>query len=396
MAAPAEAPLFVSPPTSVSATPCKVLLWYWGRNGAGPLYTLELLRALRQQPGLTVSASLAAGNSLRDAFLAEAAKLDWVETYHDKVSFALAMLRLPALRQDFLRFLHAERFDVVLSTMGHLWTPLLADCVTASGAAYIPVLHDATPHPGEAQPLWQWRRRRELAQARHVITLSAAVAKGVTANTGYAAENISVIPYGVAPLPGLSPTARAYPQGRPFRFLFFGRIMAYKGLDLLLTAWREIQQQRPYAELVIAGAGDLAPYAPALAKLTGVTCVNRWIGDEEMPRFFAEADAVVLPYREASQSGVTCQAYAAGLPIAATPVGGLVEQVVDGQTGILAKACSAGALATALRQLMDTNIYPTLSAGAAQQGQALAFSAQAPLYAALCRRVVAQRDAGAA
>lgn len=201
MAAPAEAPPVPPAPVSAPAAPCKILLWYWGRNGAGPLYTLELLRALRQQPGITVSASLAAGNSLRHDFLALRQPLHWVESYQDKVSFALATLRLPALRRHFQDFLRTERFDVVLSTMGHLWTPLVVDGVTASGAAYIPVLHDATPHPGEAQPLWQWRRQRELRQARHVITLSAAVARDVAAGTGYPAGNISVIPYGVAPYP---------------------------------------------------------------------------------------------------------------------------------------------------------------------------------------------------
>lgn len=386
MAAPVDAlPVIESLPTSASPRPAKILLWYWGRTGAGPLYTLELLRALRVQPELTVTASLAAGNSLREDFLQLGAPLHWVETYHNMPSFALATLRLPRLRHAFQAFLRRERFDAVLSTMGHLWTPLLADCITASGAAYIPVLHDATPHPGEAQPLWQWRRQRELKQARQVITLSAAVAQGVNENTGFPARNISVIPYGVAPLPGLAPEPRVLPTNRPFRFLFFGRIMAYKGLDLLLEAWHELRQAQPQAELVIAGAGDMAPYAQQLASLSGITCVNRWIDDTEMPRFFAAADAVVLPYREASQSGITCQAYAAGLPIIATPVGGLVEQVVAGKTGLLAAAVSAPALATAMRQLMDATTYNQLANGVQLQRETLTFAAQAPLYAAVLR-----------
>ncbi len=388
MAAPVDAlPTSQSLPAA-TPTPAKILLWYWGRTGAGPLYTLELLRALRGQPGLTVTASLANGNSLRDDFLAQGGSLHWVETYQDKLSFALGTLRLPWLRHAFQDFLRQERFDAVLSTMGHLWTPLLADCVTTSGAVYIPVLHDATPHPGEAQPLWRWRRRCELKQARHVITLSAAVARGVTANTGYPADNISVIPYGVAPLPGLPLTARSYPVGRPFRFLFFGRIMAYKGLDILLDAWREVQQQRSQAELVIAGAGDLAPYTQRLALSKGVTCVTRWIGDAEIPKLFTDADAVVLPYREASQSGVTNQAYAAGLPIVATPVGGLVEQVIPDKTGILAANISASALAAAMLQMMAAAHYDRLAEGVNQHRETLSFAAQAPLYATVLRNAL--------
>lgn len=388
-AEPVEAlPVAQSSPATTALKPAKILLWYWGRTGAGPLYTLELLRTLRTQPGLTVTASLATGNSLREDFLAQETKLDWVETYHDKVSFALATLRLPMIRQRFQRYLRAERFDVVLSTMGHLWTPLLVDCISASGAAYIPVLHDATPHPGEAQPLWRWRRQRELQQARHVITLSAAVAGGVTAGFGYPTDNMSVIPYGVAPLPNMPPKSQPYPTSRPFRFLFFGRIMAYKGLDLLLEAWREVRQAQPQAELVIAGAGDLTPYAHQLVALTGVTCINRWIDDADIPNIFADADAVVLPYREASQSGVTNQAYAAGLPIVATPVGGLVEQIVPDKTGVLTASVSAPALAAAMRQVMDMPLYAHLAQGVHQHRETLTFAAQAPLYAAVLRNAL--------
>jgi len=72
-----------------------------------------------------------------------------------------------------------------------------------------------------------------------------------------------------------------------------------------------------------------------------------------------------LPYGEASQSGVAASAYAAGRPVVATPVGGLVEQVVHGTTGLLAQDLSAEALADEVAALVDSPVlFDLCSAGA--------------------------------
>ena len=371
--------------------PCRVLIWYWGRTGAGPLYALELLRSLAAQPGLKVEGSIAAGNALRDETEALELPLTIVPTYDDRKSFALTTLRLPLIRHSFNKFLRKHRFDIVLSTMNHLWTPFLVDCVTASGAAYIPVLHDAKPHPGEAQPFWCWRRQREVNAARAIITLSEAVANGVSQLNHFPRSNISVIPYCIPAMLGARQEARLFPTNRPFRFLFFGRIMAYKGLTLLAEAYHLLraQTQRP-CELWIVGAGDFTPYQAALAKLPDCTIINRWLSDAEITGHLNEADAVVLPYTEASQSGVTSQAYAAGLPVIVTPVGGLAEQVVPDQTGLRSKAATAEAVATAMLQMLDPIRYERMGKAVTAFRAQNTFMAQGALYANLFRHVMAQ------
>lgn len=379
--------------------PLRVLVWYWGRKGAGPLYALELMRALRAQPDIQVSGSIAAGSELRRETEALGVPLDSVPTYHDRTSFALATLRLPLVRARFKQFLKQNKFDIVLSTMPHFWTPLMVDCVTASGARYIPVLHDAMPHPGEAQPLWNWRRRQETQRASAIICLSSAVADGVARQTSYPRDNIAIIPYGIPTMTGLRPTPRTYPQERPFRFMFFGRIMDYKGLDTLLEAYAQLypqtlsQSSPPQAsiELWVVGAGDVTPYQAALQKLSGITLVNRWIEEQEIPHFLNQADAIVLPYREASQSGVTSQAYAAGLPVIVTPVGGLQEQVIDGETGVIAATDSPAALTTAMQRLLDPVLYAQLAHGAMRQRDTWSFAAQGKIYADLFRKTAARR-----
>src|SRR5207248_8378429 len=100
--------------------------------------------------------------------------------------------------------------------------------------------------------------------------------------------------------------------------LFFGLIRDYKGVDVLLRAWRSV----PDAELWIVGMPrvDMAP----LRALAGerVRFVPRFVDDLELPAYFRRADLVVLPYRAADQSGVLYTALAFGKPTVLSDVGG--------------------------------------------------------------------------
>ncbi len=93
--------------------------------------------------------------------------------------------------------------------------------------------------------------------------------------------------------------------------------------------------------------------------------VNRWVADEDVPGLFEQADMVVLPYTSASQSGVLAIAAAFSLLVVASRVGGLPEQVTDGQSGLLVEPDSAAALAAAIERLLGD---PRL---AARLGEAL-------------------------
>ena len=134
--------------------------------------------------------------------------------------------------------------------------------------------------------------------------------------------------------------------------LFFGFIRDYKGLDLLIDAMAELP---PDHVLVIAGEpyGDMRKYHEAIARnglKDRVVDHIRYIADAEVPVFFSAADAVVLPYRSATQSGITAIAYHFGVPVIATDVGGLKEAVEDGRTGIIVPHPDAVDIAQAIRR----------------------------------------------
>ena len=138
--------------------------------------------------------------------------------------------------------------------------------------------------------------------------------------------------------------------GRKLTVLFFGRVEAYKGVDLLLAAWAQIADETPAARLVIAGPVAKGITLPPLAP--GVELRDRRIADDEAEALFREADVLVLPYRDATQSALVAAGYTFGVPAIVTDTGALPEYVVPGETGWVAPPGDAPALAEALRQAL--------------------------------------------
>jgi glycosyltransferase involved in cell wall biosynthesis len=151
--------------------------------------------------------------------------------------------------------------------------------------------------------------------------------------------------------------------------LFFGYIREYKGLDLLLEAWSTVVESRPNARLVIAGdPGQLG--ASKLRELDlwaqRLGAVRRfdYIPFGEVARYFAAADALVLPYRRIGQSGVLFLGLSLGLPVVASSVGGFPETLRDGESALLVAPESPGELAQALiRVLGDRELRRHLALG---------------------------------
>ena len=127
--------------------------------------------------------------------------------------------------------------------------------------------------------------------------------------------------------------------------LFFGLIRPYKGLDVLLDAWR---RAAPEAELWVVGRprGVALPADPP----AGVRVVPRFVDDAELAAVFARADVAVLPYREIDQSGVLFTALAFGVPLLLSDAGGFPELLGAGAE--IVPRGDPGALAEALQRLL--------------------------------------------
>ncbi len=139
--------------------------------------------------------------------------------------------------------------------------------------------------------------------------------------------------------------------------LFFGLIRDYKGLDLLIDALPLLGEEY---QLVIAGEsyGSFEKYEAQIAAsgCSGrIHVFNRYIDDEEVPQFFSAADLCVLPYKSATQSGITAISLHFDLPVVATPVGGLAESIEKPGIGLMTEGISAEAIAKTVRAFYAAN-----------------------------------------
>ena len=160
------------------------------------------------------------------------------------------------------------------------------------------------------------------------------------------------------------PTPCAAPE--TFRVLMFGRMEAYKGLDTLTDALDRLACSGQPVAVEIAGRGpELDRLMPRLARVPLVTLSPMFVPAATLMDRIAAASCIVLPYKEASQSGVLAAAFANGRFVIASRVGGLVDLVEHGANGLLVSPADPAALAAALKAAgEDPVLREHLSAGA--------------------------------
>ena len=164
--------------------------------------------------------------------------------------------------------------------------------------------------------------------------------------------------FSVDPLPGEEAKRRLGLKSKTI--LFFGFVRAYKGLEYLLTAMPEVLKQVDVHTLVVGEFWIKENYYRKLIRELNVeqqvTIVNRYIPNEEIGLYFSAADVVVLPYTEATQSGVVQIAYSFHKPVITTDVGGLAEVVKDGVTGLIVPPRDSAALARAMIRYFEEDL----------------------------------------
>ena len=285
-------------------------------------------------------------------------------------SFVKPRLRQP-LRQlksnrKILQRIEAFKPDVVHFQQGHMWFNTALKSLKQRCPLVI-TIHDPRHHAGDSvsKKTPQWLMDYGFRKADHVIVHGEALAKQVHELFGFDKESIDVIPHVSM---GGEPVANAIEEN-PNHVLFFGRIWDYKGLDTLIAAEPLISKHVPDVKIVIGGEGDdFQRYRDMIKTPDRFDIQNRWISDEERAGMFQRAALVVLPYNEATQSGVVPVAYNFGKPVVATRVGALAECVDDEHTGLLVPPRDPQHLADAIvRVLTDADLRKRMGAAGRQK-----------------------------
>lgn len=254
------------------------------------------------------------------------------------------------------------------------WMPFFAPAyasaaarLSKAGVKVSAVVHNALPH--ERQPFAGALSRRFLDRCDHIVALSETVRRdlvGIGVRGGIEVRHHPTYDqFGdrtdrleARKALGLSPDARI--------LLFFGLVRRYKGVDVLLDALSRMQTD---ALLVVAGEWyeDRAE-AEAFIRTHGledrVRLMDQYIPDDEVAVLFSAADALVQPYRHATQSGVVQTAFHFGTPVVVSGVGGLPEMVRHEGEGLVVAPEDPVALAAALDRLAEPGLLDRLAAGA--------------------------------
>jgi glycosyltransferase involved in cell wall biosynthesis len=189
--------------------------------------------------------------------------------------------------------------------------------------------------------------KRLLRRADGVLVHSeaqAGLARGLTDRPVRVAEMPAHLPTSAAPPPRDAKVKR--------HLLFFGIVRPYKGLDVLLRALAEGPDD---VTLTVAGEfwGGLDETRELIGSLSLTSRVDLrpgYVPAADVPDLFADADALVLPYRTATASQNVWMAYEHGIPVIATDVGGFAAQVRDGVDGLICAPDDVASLAAALRR----------------------------------------------
>lgn len=187
-------------------------------------------------------------------------------------------------------------------------------------------------------------------------------------------DKVSVIPFGInntipnSDLTKAEARARLKLRDGEKVLLFFGNIAPYKGLEYAIHAVDRLIQEDDSYRLVIAGQiKGCQRYWEKLERIIEDLKLNRhimkrieYIPDNDVEIFFKAADVLTLPYNFVYQSGVLLLSYSFGLPVIATDVGSLREDIVEGKTGLLCRPGDPDDLADKVRRYFESDLYKNL------------------------------------
>jgi glycosyltransferase involved in cell wall biosynthesis len=223
----------------------------------------------------------------------------------------------------------------------------------------VTTIHDVETHPGDSdtRTLPSWAPELMVRQSGHVVVHGEGLKQKVLDRYSKTPDRVHVLSHPAihryAEYARQQKMARRLDDGT-VRVLLFGRVFAYKGLEHLVRAEAMLKDALPNLRIVVAGRGDDPwMFKPLMGDAGHYDIRNRFIEDAEVAQLFLDADIVVLPYTEASQSGVLNLAAAFGKPVIVTDVGELRAAVQPNGLGLVVPPADAEQLARAIRLLAE-------------------------------------------
>lgn len=341
----------------------RISLLYIGTTGAGPVYSLEMAKALaassRCQLQVIVSENVTNLARWEEAFRGTVVDFHIVKTYNrSKTSVLLHTFNLRR-KYKIYSLIRDFKADVLYSPFILMWERFLFGMLHGK-MRIIKTIHDVELHDSYHNIAEFVTAILNLGSMRFVDDIVILNHKDQQKVVKLYKKNTVVIPHACMDYYFQSSAEQNALQKR---IAFLGRIEPYKGLDILLEALDKTHVTG--LKLLIAGSGRIDEHLSAIIKRNPqIELINRYINDEEFQPLLDKADFVVLPYKRASQSGVIPMCFAYGKTVVATNVGALAEQVPTG-TGLLVNPDSQS-IAEAIDYMYDQGLIDEYGKNAKQ------------------------------
>lgn len=280
---------------------------------------------------------------------------EWPRIPSNLKYFAGAVAAGDHLERQGIRWLHSHYTSTVAYLAGIVFAPRLSYSLTIHGS-------------GEFEDVRGFRLADKIRRAKLVIAISSFGRSQMMKITPPAEwDKLRVIRLGIdsAGYPASAPDPAA-----PFTVVAAGMLTGVKGYPLLLDAIAMLRGEGRAIRLHLAGDGEDRPALEARARQLGLfpdaVKFLGWVDGSRLPEVYRSASALVVSSFAEGIPVVLMEAMAMGVPCIAPYIGGIAELMEDGVSGLLVPAGDAGALAAALRKLMDS---PELRAAIAAAGR---------------------------
>lgn len=230
--------------------------------------------------------------------------------------------------------------------------------VARSAGRMLPVLltvHDPSPHSGNdtAYVVANAGNRRDIRASARAFHVHGRFCRDQLIGEVGDSRPIVETQHGVILVPE-SPKMQQEEQQED-HILMFGRMEAYKGLEVLLDAADILRKRGVAFRLTLAGRGpELKRLEARIGSNTAVTVIDRFLPPEDVTKIFQICTFSVMPYLNATQSGVVAAAFGNHVPVVASSTGGLIDAVEDEVSGLLVTTGDAVALANAMERMLTS------------------------------------------
>ncbi len=309
----------------------KIVIIYLGSSEGLGEYTCEIAKGLSKN--CTIIAYLSKRNPLLYKWESIGITIRLFDTYNGFKSLALSFLTQNKIKKV-ATALNRDAPNLIFDTMPSPWQRSIKNKLSPD-IPWTAIIHDPIPHPD------RWKLLVKINETFNPIKADALI--GISK---YSASLIS----NIHPKPSLIESKHGaykfitnvnkdeianYHATNNNKFIFIGRIEAYKGVEILISAFEQAKKEKPDIELTIVGRGPLDKTAKETLLNNQGKLLNEWVSDEIMLSELDNHGVMVLPYLSATQSGPASIALARGIPCIATNVGALPEQIQNGKNGLI-------------------------------------------------------------